>query len=36
VLNIGKRLSRLRQDPWKDMGKIKQRLPDGTKVRGKR
>jgi bifunctional non-homologous end joining protein LigD len=28
VLNIGKRLSGLRHDPWAEMGKIKQRLPE--------
>jgi bifunctional non-homologous end joining protein LigD len=37
VLNIGKRLSRMRQDPWKDMGRIKQQLPKAAKaVRRKR
>jgi len=25
--NLGKRLARLRDDPWKEMGRIKQRLP---------
>lgn len=33
VLNIGKRLSRQRQDLWQDMGRIKQRLPDDAKPR---
>jgi bifunctional non-homologous end joining protein LigD len=28
VLNLEKRLSRLRTDPWKDIGKLKQALPD--------
>lgn len=28
VLNLGKRLSGLKQDPWRDMGRIRQRLPD--------
>src|SRR5690349_13912472 len=28
VLNISKRLGSLRQDPWKDMGRVKQNLPD--------
>ena len=28
VLNLSKRLARLRNDPWKDMGRIKQRPPD--------
>jgi bifunctional non-homologous end joining protein LigD len=27
VLNLPKRLSRLRKDPWADMGRLKQRLP---------
>ncbi|TMJ01469.1 MAG: DNA ligase D [Alphaproteobacteria bacterium] len=28
VLNIGKRLASLKKDPWADIGKVKQRLPD--------
>jgi bifunctional non-homologous end joining protein LigD len=28
VLNIGKRLKGLKQDPWADIGKIKQKLPN--------
>jgi bifunctional non-homologous end joining protein LigD len=28
VLNLGKRLSSLKQDPWKDIGRVKQKLPD--------
>ncbi|HXL48813.1 MAG TPA: DNA ligase D [Xanthobacteraceae bacterium] len=28
LLNLGKRLSGLKQDPWKDVGRLKQRLPD--------
>jgi bifunctional non-homologous end joining protein LigD len=28
VLNLGKRLANLKQDPWNDIGRIKQRLPD--------
>jgi bifunctional non-homologous end joining protein LigD len=28
LLNIGKRLGALRKDPWADIGKVKQRLPD--------
>jgi len=28
VLNIGKRLATLKQDPWADVGKVKQRLPE--------
>jgi len=29
VLNIGKRLARLRRDPWQEMGRLKQRLLAG-------
>jgi bifunctional non-homologous end joining protein LigD len=28
VLNLGKRLGGLKQDPWRDMGRVRQRLPD--------
>jgi bifunctional non-homologous end joining protein LigD len=28
VLNLGKRLGGLKQDPWKDIGRVKQKLPD--------
>ena len=28
LLNLGRRLSGLKQDPWKDMERLKQRLPD--------
>jgi bifunctional non-homologous end joining protein LigD len=28
VLNLGRRLAGLKQDPWKDIGRIKQKLPD--------
>jgi bifunctional non-homologous end joining protein LigD len=28
MLNLGRRLSGLKQDPWKDMGRLKQKLPD--------
>jgi bifunctional non-homologous end joining protein LigD len=28
VLNMSKRLATLKQDPWKDLGRIKQKLPD--------
>jgi bifunctional non-homologous end joining protein LigD len=27
--NLGKRLARLRSDPWQEMGRVKQRLPRG-------
>jgi bifunctional non-homologous end joining protein LigD len=33
VLNLGKRLSGLKQDPWKDIGRLKQNLPDLRKLR---
>lgn len=29
VLNAGKRLARMRSDPWQDIGRLKQRLPTG-------
>jgi bifunctional non-homologous end joining protein LigD len=32
VLNLGKRLGSLKQDPWRDIGRVKQRLPDLRKV----
>jgi bifunctional non-homologous end joining protein LigD len=28
MLNLGKRLSGLKQDPWKEIGRLKQKLPD--------
>jgi bifunctional non-homologous end joining protein LigD len=28
VLNLAKRLGSLKQDPWKDIGRVKQKLPD--------
>jgi bifunctional non-homologous end joining protein LigD len=28
VLNLAKRLGALKQDPWKDIGRVKQKLPD--------
>jgi bifunctional non-homologous end joining protein LigD len=28
VLNLGRRLANLKQDPWKDIARIKQNLPD--------
>ena len=33
VLNLGKRLGSLKQDPWKDMSRVKQSLPDLRKLR---
>ncbi len=33
VLNIGKRLAKLQRDPWADIAKVKQRLPDLRKLR---
>ena len=28
VLNLGKRLGALKADPWKDITRVKQKLPD--------
>jgi bifunctional non-homologous end joining protein LigD len=33
LLNMGRRLARLRKDPWVDMGEVRQRLPDQAKTR---
>jgi bifunctional non-homologous end joining protein LigD len=33
VLNLSKRLSGLKQDPWKDMARLKQKLPDLRELR---
>jgi len=33
VLNLDKRLSRLRSDPWKGIGKLKQALPSTKRMR---
>jgi bifunctional non-homologous end joining protein LigD len=33
VLNLGKRLGSLKQDPWKDIAKVKQKLPEGETSR---
>ena len=35
VLNIGKRLGALKRDPWADIAKVKQRLPDFGRPRKK-
>ena len=35
LLNPGKRLGGLKQDPWKDIGRVKQRLPDLRALRGR-
>jgi bifunctional non-homologous end joining protein LigD len=32
VLNLGRRLARLRHDPWQDMGRLQQRLPHDRKT----
>jgi bifunctional non-homologous end joining protein LigD len=32
VISLGKRLAGLKQDPWKDIGRVKQKLPDLRKV----
>jgi bifunctional non-homologous end joining protein LigD len=28
VLNLDKRLTGLKQDPWREIGRVKQKLPD--------
>jgi bifunctional non-homologous end joining protein LigD len=33
MLNLGRRLSGLKQDPWKDIGRLKQNLPDARTLR---
>src|SRR5262249_41482993 len=33
VLNLGKRLGSLKQDPWKDIARVKQQLPDPAVLR---
>jgi bifunctional non-homologous end joining protein LigD len=33
VLNLGKRLKNLKHDPWQDMGRIRQKLPDLRELR---
>ena len=33
MLNIGKRLAKMKRDPWADMAKVKQKLPDFSKAR---
>jgi bifunctional non-homologous end joining protein LigD len=33
VLNLGKRLAGLKQDPWRDIGGVKQQLPDARTLR---
>jgi bifunctional non-homologous end joining protein LigD len=35
VLNIGKRLDNLKQDPWNDMGRLKQKLPHVRQIKGR-
>jgi bifunctional non-homologous end joining protein LigD len=35
VLNVGKRLENLKQDPWKEMGQLKQKLPDLRQLRSR-
>jgi bifunctional non-homologous end joining protein LigD len=36
VLNLGKRLGGLKQDPWRDIGHVKQKLPDLRALRKRR
>ena len=33
VLNLGQRLTSLKQDPWRDIGRVKQQLPDARTLR---
>jgi bifunctional non-homologous end joining protein LigD len=33
LLNVGKRLAKLKRDPWADVAKVKQKLPDLAKLR---
>jgi len=35
LLNLGKRLGGLKQDPWKDIGRVKQKLPDLRTLRNR-
>ena len=35
LLNLPKRLGGLKQDPWKDIGRVKQKLPDLRALRGR-
>src|SRR5262245_50475945 len=35
VLNLGRRLGSLKQDPWKDISRLKQKLPDWRALRGR-
>jgi bifunctional non-homologous end joining protein LigD len=35
VLNLGRRFGGLKQDPWKDMLRVKQKLPDWRALRGR-
>jgi bifunctional non-homologous end joining protein LigD len=34
VLDVMKRLGRMKQDPWKDIGRVRQTLPDAAQIRG--
>jgi len=36
VLNLGKRLGSLKRDPWADIGRVKQKLPDLATLRKRR
>ncbi|HEY4403523.1 MAG TPA: DNA ligase D [Xanthobacteraceae bacterium] len=33
VLDLMKRLGRMKQDPWKDIGRVRQKLPDAAQLR---
>jgi bifunctional non-homologous end joining protein LigD len=36
VLNLGRRLASLKQDPWRDIGRVKQKLPDVRTLRSRK
>ncbi|MEA2903878.1 MAG: bifunctional non-ous end joining protein LigD [Alphaproteobacteria bacterium] len=36
VLNLGKRLGSLKRDPWQDMGRVRQKLPDLQALRARK
>ena len=36
VLNLGKRLASLKRDPWQDIARVKQKLPDARTLRPRR
>jgi hypothetical protein len=34
VLDLMKRLGRMKQDPWQDIARVRQKLPDAAQIRG--